>query len=212
MHPLSEQPDDLREERLAARLAKAEKTVEELTVAVRTNRDIGAAVGIVMSQMLVTQQGAFDLLRQASQRLNVKLRDVAEDVIVSGVIPGLLERPTERPRPKPPLRLVQTVQQCLSMQGRVTSALHNADLRDVAASVRASASRARGRAAEARQKAATQREASGNIRSDPNDRHCEIEDRNAEAIDNIWTGRDGDAAASDRALLSEASSQAAPGK
>ena len=42
---------------------------------------IGRAKGILMARSDVTEQEAFDLLRRASQRLNMKLVDVAADVV-----------------------------------------------------------------------------------------------------------------------------------
>lgn len=51
-------------------------------------RRIGAAIGIVMFSLKVSEGAAFDLLRHASQNGNRKLRDVADDVLATGVIPG----------------------------------------------------------------------------------------------------------------------------
>jgi hypothetical protein len=90
---------------------------------------------------------------------------------------------------------------------RITAALLKADLRDVAAAARTAKARARGQAAEVRHELALRREANGDMTANISDRDCEREDRNAEAIDNIWSSRDGDQAAADRALLSEASYQ-----
>ncbi|HEU4998863.1 MAG TPA: ANTAR domain-containing protein [Lapillicoccus sp.] len=55
--------------------------VSQLTVARDSNRRIGMAMGIIMSQRRVDEAGAFDLLRGTSQNTNRKLRDIAEDVI-----------------------------------------------------------------------------------------------------------------------------------
>jgi GAF domain-containing protein len=47
-----------------------------------TSRDvIGEAKGILMARGGVSDEEAFDLLRKASQRLNVKLRDVADRIV-----------------------------------------------------------------------------------------------------------------------------------
>ncbi|HEX4017628.1 MAG TPA: ANTAR domain-containing protein [Frankiaceae bacterium] len=189
---------------LTGRLVAAEKTVEQLKIAMLSNRDIGAAIGIIMAQRRVTQQRAFDLLRHTSQNLHVKLRDLARDVIDTGALPEPdADPPTPaRPTPRPPLRLQPNLRQSLLRQ-RVTAAIHRGDLRDRAAAIRSAASRARAKAAETRHEAARQREAGGDMTVDVTDRQREIDDRVAEAIDNIWAGRDGDEAASDRALLSE---------
>jgi AmiR/NasT family two-component response regulator len=55
--------------------------VTQLKVARDSNRRIGMAMGIVMSQQQVDETVAFDMLRRISQNTNRKLRDVAEDVI-----------------------------------------------------------------------------------------------------------------------------------
>lgn len=54
--------------------------------ALQSNRDIGAAVGVLMAQYKLTREQAFDLLRIASQNTNRKLHDVALDVIDTGVV------------------------------------------------------------------------------------------------------------------------------
>ncbi len=41
---------------------------------------IGQVKGIVMAQQDVSADEAFDILRRASQRMNIKLREVAERV------------------------------------------------------------------------------------------------------------------------------------
>ena len=60
--------------------------VVNLERALKTNRDIGTAVGILMASHQVTQQQAFDLLAVASQRSNLKLQLVAERVVQSGAL------------------------------------------------------------------------------------------------------------------------------
>jgi GAF domain-containing protein len=62
---------------------------ENLHLALESNRDIGAAMGILMATKLVTKQQAFDLLRIASQHTHRKLRDVALEVLDTGVLPGM---------------------------------------------------------------------------------------------------------------------------
>jgi GAF domain-containing protein len=54
---------------------------DELQVGLVTNREIGAAVGILMATHKISQQEAFDLLSSASQRLNRKLRDIATSIV-----------------------------------------------------------------------------------------------------------------------------------
>lgn len=48
--------------------------------AIRTRDVIGQAKGIVMARQGVSEDEAFDVLRRASQRMNIKLREVAEQV------------------------------------------------------------------------------------------------------------------------------------
>ena len=54
---------------------------EQLEVGMATNREIGAAVGILMATHNISQDQAFELLSNASQRLNRKLRDIASGIV-----------------------------------------------------------------------------------------------------------------------------------
>lgn len=78
---------------LAAHAAIALTTVrtrdraETLEYALKSNREIGMAMGILMGRDLRTSEQAFDNLRRASQHLNVKLRDIAAAVMRSGELP-----------------------------------------------------------------------------------------------------------------------------
>jgi ANTAR domain-containing protein/GAF domain-containing protein len=56
--------------------------------ALETNREIGVAIGILMTRQLTTREQAFEELRVASQHLNLKLRDVAQEVILTGDLPA----------------------------------------------------------------------------------------------------------------------------
>ncbi len=66
---------------LDAELQIAQRNIADLTTALESNRDIGAAIGIVMVTRGIESQAAFDLLRRASQSRHTKLRDVARDVV-----------------------------------------------------------------------------------------------------------------------------------
>jgi ANTAR domain len=68
---------------LLAYAAAREKALN-LEKALDRSRDIGAAIGILMTRHLITRDQAFGLLTTASQRTNRKLRDLAEDVIHTG--------------------------------------------------------------------------------------------------------------------------------
>ena len=67
-------------------------TANHLTRALETNREIGVAMGILMSNGKLTSQQAFDQLRSASQNFNRKLRDIAADVALTGILPPALLR------------------------------------------------------------------------------------------------------------------------
>jgi hypothetical protein len=60
--------------------------VSHLRRALDSNRDIGAAIGILMAMNKITKDQAFDALRVASQHSHRKLRDVAQDVIDTGTL------------------------------------------------------------------------------------------------------------------------------
>lgn len=68
--------------------AGATETVESLGRALSASRQIGAAIGILMATHKVREEEAFDLLRESSQHLNRKLRDIATDVTETGELPG----------------------------------------------------------------------------------------------------------------------------
>lgn len=72
---------------LAFAQARESSRAEHLAVAVQSNRRIGVAIGILMTQHLVDEEEAFALLRRVSQASNRKLRDVAEQVIHTGELP-----------------------------------------------------------------------------------------------------------------------------
>jgi ANTAR domain len=94
---------------LETELATARRSIDDLTTALESNRDIGAAIGIVMATRGVPSPAAFDLLRQASQARHTKLRDIAREVLETGRLAPL---PTAAPRerrsavPAPPPRPV----------------------------------------------------------------------------------------------------------
>jgi GAF domain-containing protein len=54
--------------------------LEGQEMAIRSRDVIGQAKGILMARQGVSEDRAFDMLRRASQRLNVKLRDVAQRI------------------------------------------------------------------------------------------------------------------------------------
>jgi hypothetical protein len=72
---------------LRAELAKAHEQIAHLRIALDTSRDIGAATGILMARLGYTREQAFDALRMASNRGNLKLRDIALEVLDTGELP-----------------------------------------------------------------------------------------------------------------------------
>jgi transcriptional regulator with GAF, ATPase, and Fis domain len=69
--------------RAAAHLEQA----QNLERALQSNRQIGAAVGILMARNNWTYEEAFENIRSASQRVQRKLRDIAEEVRYTGQLP-----------------------------------------------------------------------------------------------------------------------------
>lgn len=74
---------------LSVQSALNEERAENLEHALRTSRQIGMAMGILMARELITSEEAFRLLSRASQHLNRKLRDIAAEVELTGSLPAL---------------------------------------------------------------------------------------------------------------------------
>lgn len=94
---------------LAVQVATARDQAAQFQRALYNSRDIGVAMGVLMSRHKVTRGEAFDLLRLASQNTNRKLADIAVDVADSGSLdlpgnwnaeqsPPHRRRQTPRPR------------------------------------------------------------------------------------------------------------------
>ena len=79
--------------------ARATTDVANMRQAMVSRSVIEQAKGILMERYKVTAEQAFTLLTHASQRSNVKLRDIADHLIRTGEIVGPAERP-HRPRPR----------------------------------------------------------------------------------------------------------------
>jgi GAF domain-containing protein len=69
-----------------------DRRADNLHQALVTRELIGRAEGILIERERITSAQAFDILRRASQHLNVKLKQVAEELVETG----------ERPRTGPP--------------------------------------------------------------------------------------------------------------
>lgn len=57
------------------------ETATTLRQGLQSNREIGKAIGLLMAFHKTTDEEAFDLLRKASQDMNVKLADIAAQVV-----------------------------------------------------------------------------------------------------------------------------------
>jgi len=79
--------------------------VEQLKRALKSNRRIGVAMGVLMATHKVTDGQAFDLLRIASQNSNRKLAEIAHDVVETGcldVAPHVSQGPCRGSSPSAP--------------------------------------------------------------------------------------------------------------
>jgi hypothetical protein len=74
---------------LAVALSANQQQVENLRKALVSNREIGVAMGVLMTRHQVTREQAFGLLRMASQNTNRKLHEVALEVADTGVLPTI---------------------------------------------------------------------------------------------------------------------------
>lgn len=60
---------------------------EQLREAMHSRAVIDQAIGVLMAQRKITPEAAFDVLRETSQHLNVKLRLVAQHLVETGELP-----------------------------------------------------------------------------------------------------------------------------
>ncbi|MGH3628291.1 MAG: GAF and ANTAR domain-containing protein, partial [Sciscionella sp.] len=60
---------------------KTARTIENLEAAVESRQMIGEAVGLIMARQGVSEDEAFAVLQRASQRMNVKLRLIADQLV-----------------------------------------------------------------------------------------------------------------------------------
>jgi AmiR/NasT family two-component response regulator len=66
---------------IALSAAHQAQRADQLQQGLTTNREIGAAVGILMATHGISNDDAFALLSNASQRLNRKLHDIATGIV-----------------------------------------------------------------------------------------------------------------------------------
>ena len=67
--------------------ASDERRTGNLIEALRTRELVGQAQGILMERERITADQAFDVLRRASQHMNIKLREVAATLVETGESP-----------------------------------------------------------------------------------------------------------------------------
>ncbi len=70
----------------SATLACARKA-DQMEVAMLTRQQIGQAVGVLMERFELSPEAAFSYLRRVSQTRNVKLREVARNLVNTGALP-----------------------------------------------------------------------------------------------------------------------------
>jgi hypothetical protein len=66
---------------VALRAYHDRNTAETLKAGLASNREIGKAMGLLMAFHKISDDQAFDMLRKASQDMNVKLADVARQIV-----------------------------------------------------------------------------------------------------------------------------------
>jgi ANTAR domain/GAF domain len=74
---------------LAVARTNAREQADNLLTALKTSREIGIAIGVLMQKHKITRDDAFNLLRVASQGTHRKLADIAEQVAETGELPEL---------------------------------------------------------------------------------------------------------------------------
>ena len=60
---------------------QSERTITELEGGMHTRQVVGQAIGILMASRHVDSEAAFDILKRISQRTNVKLRDISQQLV-----------------------------------------------------------------------------------------------------------------------------------
>lgn len=71
---------------IAMRVALDHEQIGNLQQALQTSRRIGAAVGILMCRHTITEDEAFQRVRSFSQNTNRKIRDIADDIVLTGML------------------------------------------------------------------------------------------------------------------------------
>lgn len=83
----------VRRERIQAALDAEHAVSAQLRQALQGSRDIGMAIGITMNASHLTSDQAVEVLSRASQDTNRKLRDIAAELVRTGVLPHVASAP-----------------------------------------------------------------------------------------------------------------------
>ena len=73
----------------ADRMARTVDDVTNLRIAMTTRAVIDHAIGILIERHKVTADQAFTILTRVSQNRNIKLRDVADELVTTGLLPDI---------------------------------------------------------------------------------------------------------------------------
>lgn len=83
---------------LTWRRRQAQEQTKNLQTALSSSRELSYAIGILMAQHKLTADESFELLRRFARSSNRKLRVVAEQVVLTGVLPT--PEPPQHPTPR----------------------------------------------------------------------------------------------------------------
>jgi AmiR/NasT family two-component response regulator len=83
----AEEAVDGQVDQLRSELAAAQAKIDSLQNALESSRRIAAAVGVLMASQKITYDDAFGLLSRVSQASQLKVRDLAEEVLLTGALP-----------------------------------------------------------------------------------------------------------------------------
>lgn len=124
----------LRSEALRAELAAQRQRRADLTVRLAGNREIGVAVGILMSAVRCTLDEAVELMRRASRTTGRRMTDIAAEVTLTGT----LDQPPQRIRMRDRFSVVES--DC-DLTGAQLDTLRHADVDSAAFAVDISTAR-----------------------------------------------------------------------
>jgi ANTAR domain/GAF domain len=69
---------------VAFAMAQERRRASNLEIALNSNREIGKAIGLLMATHNVGSDQAFEILKHASQTMNRKLRELADEIVARG--------------------------------------------------------------------------------------------------------------------------------